>query len=465
MGNREETSAHQSRERKLRPEFTVLVLLFISVSSILWIQNLDRQLKIATFDSSHGILRNNTGVAIRMETVARNETSAPQPSSSFVGTDNTTLHYEKAFDEEEISIHHIQIKGDEAFMWQGAQSRLCKHIKRERKELKKTKKKYRLQLNLFTRCEAIHKRHQHGNFMFGVYAMKIAAMAYAADFSFRCIESEAQDNLFWWLQSGGPTAAAATRIESGSRSVSERTTKSDIQASQYLINNTLYNPSRPTSDLACRGMGKVALNYASEYVRRDMRAMAMELLPSMERKGMTIDEVVIHLRCGDIISKRVPATDNNYGLLQFQAYRKNIPPTAKSIGIVTAPFSEKDRRQQDHGSGRVCKTLVLELVDYLKSHFPNAKVRVRNDAKESIPEVVSRLILAQHNFCVRSTFCLLPSIASFGTTFIQQGGAAYFMDDVSEVYDDVQLINEPFLLAHEIEKKGFNATLQWLTEK
>ncbi len=459
MGNREEISDNKPRGRMLRPAFTVLVLFFISAASMMWTQDLDRQLKIIAFDGSYGILRNNRGVEMTMETVARNETSTLPSSMSFIDTNNTNLGNEDTF------LHPIQIKGDEAFLWQGAQSRLCKHIKREQKELKKENKKFRLQLNLLTRCEAIHERHQHGNFMLGLYAMKIAGMAYEADFSFRCIESEIRDNLFWWLQSWGPAATTATTTESGSRSVSTRAMKQDVQGSQYLINNTLYNPSRPTSDVACRGMGNVALQYASEYVRRDMRAMALELLPSMESKGMTIDEVAIHLRCGDIISERVSEKDNNYGLLQFQAYRKNIPPSAKSIGIVTAPFSEKHRRQQDLGSGQVCQTLVLQLVDYLESHFPKAKVRIRNDPTESIPEVLSRLILAQHNFCVRSTFCLLPSIASFGTTCVQKGGAAYFMDDVSEVYDDIQLINEPFLLAHEIQEKGFNATLQWLTEK
>ena len=184
----------------------------------------------------------------------------------------------------------------------------------------------------------------------------------------------------------------------------------------------------------------------------------------MESKGMTIDEVAIHLRCGDIISGNLSPKDKNYGLVQFQAYRKNIPVTVKSIGIVTAPFSEENRRKQDHGSGEMCRTLVFELVDYLESHFPKAKVRVRNDPNESIPEVVSRLITAEHNFCVRSTFCLLPSIASYGTSYVQKGGTAYFMDDVSKVYDDIVMMDEPFLLNREIREGGFNFTLKWLTE-
>ena len=151
-----------------------------------------------------------------------------------------------------------------------------------------------------------------------------------------------------------------------------------------------------------------------------MRAMAVELSPSMKSKGMIIDEVAIHLRCGDMINKNMSPKDKNYELLQFQAYRKRIPPSIKSIGIVTAPFSEKNRRKQDLGSGDMCRALVLELVDYLESSFPKAEVRVRNNPNETIPEVVSRLILAKHNFCVRSTFYLFPSIASYGTRYVQK---------------------------------------------
>ena len=294
--------------------------------------------------------------------------------------------------------------------------------------------------------------------MIGFYAMKVAAMAFQSDFSFRCIEKERKDYMLWWMQSKNtiPATESTPKIK--------WTATPHNKGSDYLVNNDLYTPSQPTTDVACKGMGKVALHYASEYVRKEMRAMADELLPSMESKGMTIDEVAIHLRCGDIISKKMSSKDKNYGLVQFQAYRKNIPPSVESIGIVTAPFSDESRRKQDVGSGEICRTLVYELVDYLESHFPKAEVRVRNSPNESIPEVVSRLILAKHNFCIRSTFCLLPSVASYGMSYVQKGGIAYFIEDISKVYDDVVSMDEPFLLSREIRERDFNSTLKWLTE-
>ena len=102
---------------------------------------------------------------------------------------------------------------------------------------------------------------------------------------------------------------------------------------------TLYTSIPTIPEVACRRMGHAALHYTSEYVGKDMRVMAVELLPSMKSKGMIIDEVVIHLRCRDIINKNMPPKDKNYRLLQFQVDRKRIPPLIKSIGIVTAPFS------------------------------------------------------------------------------------------------------------------------------
>uniref|UniRef100_A0A7S4ER34 Uncharacterized protein n=1 Tax=Pseudo-nitzschia australis TaxID=44445 RepID=A0A7S4ER34_9STRA len=335
----------------------------------------------------------------------------------------------------------VIIQSNESFLWQGAQSRLCTRIKKKRKKQKSQKT---LHLFLETNCGAIDKRNQHGNYMIGLYAMKLAAMAFQADFTFRCEESERQDFMFWWLQSKNNATTS--------------------EAENNHSSNSLYIPPQPTPNIACKGMGSVALHYTSEYVRNDLRAMATELSSSMKTKGMMIDEVAIHLRCGDIINRKLSPKDKNYGLVKFQAYRTRIPTDVKSIGIVTAPFVEKNRRKQDHGSGAMCRTLVLGLVDNLRLHFPSSDVRVRNDPSESIPEVASRLILAKYNFCIRSTFCLLPSVASYGTSFVQKGGVAYFVDDVSKVYDNIKLMDEPFLLSRDIREKGFNSTLQWLTE-
>jgi hypothetical protein len=209
-----------------------------------------------------------------------------------------------------------------------------------------------------------------------------------------------------------------------------------------------------------KGVGKAALHYTSEIVRRDLRAMATTLAPSFGSSGL--DEVAIHFRCGDILSRNIPRSDNNYGLLQFRSYRKRIPENVTTIGIVTAPLSSAESRSQDRDYAPMCQVIVDRFLHYLMQHFPNATVTVRNDPNESIPQVMSRLILADYTFCVRSTFCLFPAIASYGSSFVLAGGVAYFFDPMVQVYDNIHLMEEDFLKSAEINEKGFQFTLEWL---
>ena len=76
--------------------------------------------------------------------------------------------------------------------------------------------------------------------------------------------------------------------------------------------------------------------------------------------------------------------------------------------------------------------------------------------------VLSRLILAQYTFCARSTFCLFPAMASYGESFVQEGGVAYIFDRIVDAYDNIHLMDEPFLRSYEINKRGINHTMKWL---
>jgi hypothetical protein len=230
----------------------------------------------------------------------------------------------------------------------------------------------------------------------------------------------------------------------------------------FSILTQIYNP---------KGVEKVAMHYTSEIARRELRAMATTLAPTFHsclpqndpgKENCNLDEVAIHFRCGDVLSSNIPRSDQNYGLLQFQAYQKRIPVNATSIGIVTAPFVASDSRSQDRRHAPMCRVIVEELVGYLKRFFPRAMITVRNDPQETIAQVMSRLILAKYMFCARSTFCLFPALASFGTSYVQAGGVAYFFDPIAQVYDNIHLMHGNFLRSAEINERGFNATLDWL---
>jgi hypothetical protein len=191
--------------------------------------------------------------------------------------------------------------------------------------------------------------------------------------------------------------------------------------------------------------------------------MATALAPSFRSSGL--DEVAIHFRCGDVLSRHIPKSDNNYGLVQFRSYRKRIPMNVTSIGIVTAPLSSSESRFQDRVYVPMCQVIIDCLQKYLMRHYPHATVTVRNDAKETIPQAMSRLILADYTFCMRSTFCLFPAIASFGASFVFAGGVAYFFDSIAQVYDNIHLIQEDdnnFMKSSQINEKGFQYTLEWL---
>jgi hypothetical protein len=362
------------------------------------------------------------------------------------------------------SIFPVIIGPKEAFLWKGAQSRLCESFKRGKKKIEKQKlQNVKIHAYLQLSCESVHRRNQHGNYLIGFYGMRLAALHFGAGFTFRCNEdfegkttvSKKKRWLLWWLQTNGATIGDAKST-----------------ARSYHLRENLYDPPIPSKKDACQGMGKIQLHYSSEYARRDLRVMAAKLRPSFRssfddnrNQSWDLDDVAIHFRCGDVISKQIPKTDNNYGLLQFQAYQKRIPESVKTIGIVTAPFTNSSSvRYQDRPHIDTCKNIVERLVSYLQQHFPNAKVRVRNDPKESIPKVMSRLILANYTFCARSTFCLFPAMASFGTSYVQEQGVAYFFDAISKAYDNIHLMQEPFLKSAEINEKGINHTLEWLVQ-
>jgi hypothetical protein len=387
--------------------------------------------------------------------------------------------------------HVVIIAPNEAFLWKGAQSRLCTHIKKELSVMKNSAKgdnrthtSQHTKINLFARvpCLMIHNRNQHGNFMLGFYGMRIAAMAFNASFTFQCAEevnppttkyshhhqqqqqqrqqlqylhqrrSELQKSFFWWLQT--------FKSSSSSSSISKTTTHKN---EYYKMNHSLYHPSQPTYKEACAGMGKVALHYSSEYARRDLRVMAIDMSPELTVRS-SLDEVAIHWRCGDVLSGKIGKKDQNYGLLKFNAYKRRIPKKVETIGIVTAPFGTNHSRKEDRKFGDTCKHIAGTLVNYLQGHFPNATITIRNDPSETIPMVFSRLILAKYTFCSRSTFCLFPSIASFGESFVQKGGVGYFFEHIANAYDNIHLMDEPVLLSHEATKRGINYTIQWLTE-
>jgi hypothetical protein len=136
--------------------------------------------------------------------------------------------------------------------------------------------------------------------------------------------------------------------------------------------------------------------------------------------NVSLDDAILHFRCGDLMDSNHP----RFGFLRFQAFAKHIPTTSKSIGIVTQPFdaSSDTVRALDASDTKThrCRVVVTDFIDYLKSLFPHARIQLHNSPDETIALTYARMIMAQATIAGISTFGVFASIASFGTGYIRR---------------------------------------------
>ena len=156
--------------------------------------------------------------------------------------------------------------------------------------------------------------------------------------------------------------------------------------------------------------------------------------------GIVLDDVVIHYRCGDIL---LPGAPGPFYFPKYDSYTKLISPEAKSVGIITQPFSTADtsaqfrKRDQIDESGARCRVLVEGLVDYIYEHCPNiaaaakAKatggdgdeqhggVTIHNGPNETVALAYARMIMANQSLLLfPSTFTSMPALSGFGTAYV-----------------------------------------------
>lgn len=365
-----------------------------------------------------------------------------------------------------LTYNKVPLEPEETFMWKGRQRKLCKRIKKE------FHKSSRTVLYFGLPCQKLHQQHRHGNLLFGLYAMHVAAAAHDADLIFVCQEKEFYENIFWWVQS----------------------LPYSIEEKRHLL---LSEKKLPDPSSTCAGMGKIPVQYATRLIQHDLRRMALSIsgprtlpmkqyaiehvkssstgnlnkrdrLPSQPlHPEMELDSVAIHFRCGDLLGNLNADMNDNYGMMPFYVYKSILQNATTSIGIITAPFDPKHLRKQDARHGRQCQELVETFRDYLQEHAPRARITIRNDPTETIPMVFSRLVLAdQASICIRSTFCILPTLASFAQNRIfLEGGVSYFVSHLKE--EGLFLLHSnstPYIYSHEIHQMGWNATMEWLLQ-
>lgn len=382
----------------------------------------------------------------------------------------------------------VDLTPHEHLLYQGRQKNLCKLLRRveggeegrRRTANRKGNVKSGVLLNMTTSCRDWGNKRTVGslgvgNLVLGLYAVRLAATMFGFDLLFQCTEENdhvasgrAVDKIgpFRWLQ--GHFIAS----EDGERNLLPPPERG------------AYSPPLPSRNRTCKGMGSNPVHYMSELVRSEFRTMAVDIfgprnnLPESARyqtgsdrsstaspaplAGAPLDDVAIHLRCGDILYNG----GKHYGFLPFQSYVSRLGNDfAGTIGIVTIPFEPELLRGRDKGGAKACLRIVTALVRYLRTRLPNAAVSVRNGPDETAAVSMARLVMANTTFCGPTTFGLFPSIASFGTAYVHSGTTNYFIPKVAERYDDVIILDEPILTSVKMKKMSMNETVSWLLGK
>ena len=136
--------------------------------------------------------------------------------------------------------------------------------------------------------------------------------------------------------------------------------------------------------------------------------------------NVTLDDAVIHFRCGDILAGVV----GPFHYPKYEEFARVIAPDTKSIGIVTQPFSvgkglQTRDRDKIETTGQRCRVLVLGLVEYLKERFPEARYTIHNGPGETVALAYARMIMAKQTLAlIPSSFSVFPAIATFGQGYM-----------------------------------------------
>jgi len=305
-----------------------------------------------------------------------------------------------------------------------------------------------------------------GNWMASVYAMRMAALAHgnvAVRMTCPDADAEKKNLIFPWLMGN---------------------------FSAQPIPSTLLSTPAPSLQKACGDYNTSPIGYMIPYMRHELRRMAIALVgvPSQDHaaaafaaeymqspatdsssNGMGIqpqvaattmepplfpdaelDDAVLHFRCGDFIM----LDHRSYGFIKFSAYSKRLAPNTTTIGIVTQPFDTPNaqNRKQDAGKNKqqLCRDLVYLFQEHLADRFPNARIRIHNDRNETIALTYARMIMAKQVISPMSTFSVFAALATFGRGSIRKPDFAQALNKwlktptpVDELYDNVELVNEP----------------------
>ena len=248
----------------------------------------------------------------------------------------------------------------------------------------------------------------------------------------------------------------------------------------YLRTEWPFGGNAPTEKEACtENGGSARVDKMAYQIRHQIQKMAVELVGSRDEirchpeipvdqppliPGVELDDVAIHLRCGDVFGG---ARRSDFGMIKFSEYRKHISTSARTIGIVTQPFSKKLVRRLDAPKAKACREVTFLLVDYLKRFLPNSTISIRNGENETLPLAYARLAMANQTFTTISSFGIFPVIGTFGEGYFQaswwSGGRAVspWASHIPAILPNIHEMKAPLLTTIQISRMRLNDTLEW----
>jgi hypothetical protein len=291
----------------------------------------------------------------------------------------------------------------------------------------------RQRLNITLRCREMHERGiiGTGNYMTGLYGLRLAATVLKVDLHMSCEDATEMSSslVLPWLLGDFPASDEALKLLRTNRTV-------DLPSMQQI----------------CSTYNKVPISLLLDQMKFDLRRMALSLvgipsssnhpaakwalqnlgkaskpqypyehqLPSQHDNPLLsqtdLDDVSVHFRCGDIMIGS--ASGVYYGFQKFHEITRHISPATTSIGIVTQPFAddESDNRTMqtfktplDRSIGNRCRVVVEALVVHLQESFPQARISIHNGKNENVALAYTRMIMANQTIAASmSSFAVFP---------------------------------------------------------
>ena len=357
-------------------------------------QKTKEQILVWNKDSMQSIVR-NTRVTYQRVKLEKSDMAGPNIDQEYIG-----------------EIHAggqlvVNLTGKDHLFWKNGQIRLCNLLRKMAiidtiPPSKGVTMPKRPLLIVTYDCHKLANR--SGNWIVAIYLARIAAAAAQVDIQLQCQEdkniSQLNNPILWF-----DTYQVAPSAENTWPFKGQQLTEQEICTAGYAESRVDIIIDEIKDDFQKLGVTV----FGSQNNRRHSSVALNQpaLLPETE-----IDEVAIHLRCGDMINMQEDS--NRYGLMKFSGYKKWISRDTCSVGIVTQSFDTEHIREKDKANVDSCRAVVYHLVEYIQGFLPSAEISIRNSSNETIVTAFARLVMTKQSFTARSSFGILPVISAFG---------------------------------------------------